>query len=359
MKYLFIFILMISIFGNLSYVFAEDVDARGLMCPSGSTGYYKLVMKNISGITEEVAKKSLKNITLGILTLGGSNLYSAFNFTSETEQFYDKYLERCTSTDLQNCSNITSDPNDTDKKICLINPIKFTNPDLLKNKTPINAYTSQIAIPCKEIAGGTCPNQDAGPAAYIARLYTFGLMIAGAAAFGMIIFGGLKYVLAAGNLASTQEAKETITSAIWGLVLLLMAYVILYTINPRLVNVQDPNAPTLIRDFSQETDIEQFNQLLPSSAIEPGVKDPNCRISIQVDLTTPTIREPGSPASDPILQSGRKSVCAPWGCNENSFRTTEGICACNAGFAPNADGICAKTLGPEQNQGFFPQPNTQ
>ncbi|HEY4500066.1 MAG TPA: pilin [Candidatus Paceibacterota bacterium] len=316
-------------------------------------------MKNISGVTEEVAKKSLKNITLGILTLGGYNLYSAFNFTSETGQFYDRYLERCASNILKDCpaDRITADPNNTNQKICLVNPIKLTNPNLLKNKEPIQAYTSQVAIPCKEIAGGKCPNQDTGPAAYIARLYTFGLMIAGAAAFGMIIFGGFKYVLAAGNLASTQEAKETITGAIWGLLLLLMAYVILYTINPRLVNVQDPNAPTLFRDFSQEASIDQPNQLLP--AIEPGIKDPNCRISIQVDLTTPTIGDPNNPNGKPILESGRKSVCAPWGCNTNSFRTIEGICECNLGFAPDADGICAKTLGPEQNRGFFPQPNTQ
>src|SRR3989344_3119444 len=70
------FILIICILSFIPKTFAEEADARGLICPSGSTGYYKLVMKNISGVTEEVAKKSLKNITLGILTLGGYNLYS-------------------------------------------------------------------------------------------------------------------------------------------------------------------------------------------------------------------------------------------------------------------------------------------
>lgn len=339
-------ILMISVLGLTPQVFAaQEVDARGLYCPSGSTGYYDLRLKNAAGVTEAVAKESLKNIALGILTLGGYNLYSAF--TPETNKYYDKYLERCVADVFRDCppERTTPDPKDTNKKICLVDPIKLTTPKPPENKPPVHAYTSQITIPCKEIAGGTCPNQDAGPAAYIARLYTFGLMIAGAAAFGMIIFGGLRYVFAAGDIGSTQEARDTIKQAIWGLILLLMAYVILYTINPRLVNVQDPNAPTLFRNFSQETDTNQPNQLLPP--VEPGIKDPNCRISIQVDLTTPTIGDPNNPEGEPILESGRKSVCAPWGCNPNSFRTTEGICACKTGFVPGTDGICAKAAGPE------------
>ena len=137
------FILIICILSFIPKTFAEEADARGLICPSGSTGYYKLVMKNISGVTEEVAKKSLKNNTLGILTLGGYNLYSAFNFTSETGQFYDRYLERCASNILKDCpaDRITADPNNTNQKICLVNPIKLTNPNLLKNKEPIPTPT--------------------------------------------------------------------------------------------------------------------------------------------------------------------------------------------------------------------------
>jgi len=66
-------------------------------------------------------------------------------------------------------------------------------------------------------------------------------MIAGLAAFGMIVYGGLRYTLSAGNIGSQEDAKEQITQAIVGLILLFGAYLILYTINPDLITLQDPN----------------------------------------------------------------------------------------------------------------------
>lgn len=103
----------------------------------------------------------------------------------------------------------------------------------------VEAYKSQVPIPCQPLAGGTCPSAET-PAGYIARLYQFGLMIVGLLAFGGIIFGSLKYILSAGNVTSQQDAKDQITQAILGLILLLGAFLILYTINPDLVNLRNP-----------------------------------------------------------------------------------------------------------------------
>ena len=101
-------------------------------------------------------------------------------------------------------------------------------------------YKISIPIPCQPIAGGSCPDINT-PAGYIARIYQFSLMIAGLVAFGSIIFGAIQYILSAGSIVNQGEAKDRITQAIVGLLLLLGAYLILYTINPDLVKLRNPS----------------------------------------------------------------------------------------------------------------------
>jgi len=57
-------------------------------------------------------------------------------------------------------------------------------------------------------------------------------------AVGAIVWAGLKYAMAAGNPGTQSDARDQILQALLGLLLLFGAYVILYTINPNLVNLQ-------------------------------------------------------------------------------------------------------------------------
>lgn len=82
----------------------------------------------------------------------------------------------------------------------------------------------------------------ASPGAFIANLYIFALIIGGLLAFGIIVFGGIKYMASAGNPSGQGDAKEWIESALLGLLLLVGAYFILDVINPQLLNI---NLPTL------------------------------------------------------------------------------------------------------------------
>ena len=102
----------------------------------------------------------------------------------------------------------------------------------------------QVKFPCPDFPGAKCPATPElaaqSPAAYIARLYQFALMLSGMLAFGMIIFGAIQYTVSAGNTTQQSDAKDRITQALWGVALLLGAYLILYTIDPGLVNLRDP-----------------------------------------------------------------------------------------------------------------------
>ncbi len=138
----------------------------------------------------------------------------------------------------------------------------------------------QVPFPCSPIAGGTCPTDAEtaqSPAAYIARFYQFALMLAGMLAFGMIIFGAIQYIVSAGSPAAQSDARDRIFQALWGVALLLGAYLILYTIDPKLVSLTDPNITNIVvpayeHEEAQPQTIEERKQIaeevLPKLTIE-------------------------------------------------------------------------------------------
>jgi len=92
-----------------------------------------------------------------------------------------------------------------------------------------------IILPLSVAAqGGTPPSI----AEYVATFYRFSLGIAGVLAVAMIVVGSLYYSLS-GIAEKKNQGKEFITSAIYGLILLLGAYLILNTINPELTTLKD------------------------------------------------------------------------------------------------------------------------
>ncbi len=75
---------------------------------------------------------------------------------------------------------------------------------------------------------------------YVKAWYGFLLGIVGILAAVVIIFAGVRWMISRGNSSETGQAKEMMVSAISGLVLALLAYTILYLINPTLVVIKMP-----------------------------------------------------------------------------------------------------------------------
>lgn len=86
---------------------------------------------------------------------------------------------------------------------------------------------------------------DAGAPGFVANAYSFALLISGALAFAAIVYGGIKYVFAAGNPSGQGEGKEWVKGALLGLLLLGGAYLILRTINPNIINLKIEGLPSL------------------------------------------------------------------------------------------------------------------
>lgn len=76
---------------------------------------------------------------------------------------------------------------------------------------------------------------------YIARIYRAALIAGAFLAMLLIVVGAAQWGLSAGSESAKRDAKSRITNAILGLVLLLGVALILFFVNPALVNLQQPS----------------------------------------------------------------------------------------------------------------------
>jgi len=99
-------------------------------------------------------------------------------------------------------------------------------------------YKIEVTIPHGPKAG-TEPTLSS----YIRGIYVFALALVIIAALGTLVVGGFMYMLS-GTITTQEKAKEYIWAAIGGLILALAAYLILYTINPDLTKLKEPDLNT-------------------------------------------------------------------------------------------------------------------
>lgn len=70
-------------------------------------------------------------------------------------------------------------------------------------------------------------------------LYVFAMSLVGISALVMFVIAGFWYLTAGDNTGRTGQAKTWMGNAVFGLVLALLSFLILYTINPSLTNLLD------------------------------------------------------------------------------------------------------------------------
>jgi hypothetical protein len=78
---------------------------------------------------------------------------------------------------------------------------------------------------------------------YIRAIYKFAIGAVGIVAAVVLMYGGVLWIMSAGNPERVGNAKGYITGAISGLVLALASWLILYMVNPELVNLRPISPP--------------------------------------------------------------------------------------------------------------------
>lgn len=116
------------------------------------------------------------------------------------------------------------------------------------SKAAVDKYTLLEPLPCIESVGnctvGT-PQTEIALNDYIGYVFKFAIALAAFLAVIMIIWGGFEYMVS--EIPSVKvDAKGRITNAITGLLMVLASYLILATIDPRLVEINTSIEPIKI-----------------------------------------------------------------------------------------------------------------
>jgi len=170
------------------------------------------------------------------------------------------------------------------KKILIIISLFFLLPI-------ITSAAVDVSIPYLGSEYGLTDNTDVSSIpAYITSLYQFGIGISGILAVGMIVFGAILYSTSAGQGDRQREGKDMITSALWGILLLFGAYLILKTINPDLVLLREPNAPVFIPHELQpistyrRAEAQKIRDTFTAAGV--GINKPECSNAADTDCTS-------------------------------------------------------------------------
>lgn len=110
----------------------------------------------------------------------------------------------------------------------------------------LSFFIAKVLAVSVTLPGFTTPSDaSANPGNWVQSFYNFALLLSGVLAFGVIVYGGVRYAASGGNPSKQAEAKSVITGALLGLLLLAGAYIVLYTINPNILSLKLPAVETL------------------------------------------------------------------------------------------------------------------
>jgi hypothetical protein len=127
-------------------------------------------------------------------------------------------------------------------------PAATNQPTQNQATTPGSPSESGNYIPLAPLPGTTCrdaarpefadgctnPNETTLQV-YLGGIYLLAIGISFALVFVMIMWGGIQY-LSTDAISGKSEGREKIQNALWGLIIVLTAYLLLYTIDKRLLD---------------------------------------------------------------------------------------------------------------------------
>jgi hypothetical protein len=96
---------------------------------------------------------------------------------------------------------------------------------------PIKSFALDYVPLEREAFTGFDPSGETKLAQFLSQAFQFGLAIAAALAVIMIVWGGVEIMLSE-SVFKKDDGKKKIQDAIYGLLLALVSWLILYTINP-------------------------------------------------------------------------------------------------------------------------------
>lgn len=101
----------------------------------------------------------------------------------------------------------------------------------------------ELEVEYPEISGIKPETVATGLPEYVKYIFNFTLLAFGLLVLGLLVRGGINYLIAVGQPAKLREAKDQMVGALLGLIILLSSYLIFATINPQLTILKLPFLP--------------------------------------------------------------------------------------------------------------------
>jgi hypothetical protein len=123
-------------------------------------------------------------------------------------------------------------------------------------------YTVLAPLPgttkCGDNGGTTCTTN---LQTYLPGVFNFSIGVAALLAFVMITFGGVTY-LVSDTLSKKEDGRKYVTNAVVGFLMVVSAYVILHTINPKILNFDlTISRPLTDASFASVKPLEPLSQV--------------------------------------------------------------------------------------------------
>jgi len=142
---------------------------------------------------------------------------------------------------------------------------------------------------------------------YVVAIYKYGIGLAAVLAVVMIMVGGFVWLMSGGSSTQVSTAKDFIVSAMSGLLLALFSFMLLYIVNPRLVNLDKvgvfaPNPPERAEpgaSGSSELEGESESYAIPSCSVSSNF--------------TGVCRTEGQSSADAIAEAAEAAIGEPLG----------------------------------------------
>ncbi len=138
-------------------------------------------------------------------------------------------------------------------------------------------FTPQVAIP--DYTFNSSDKTTGNIANYVRAIYKYAIGIVGILAAVVLMFGGIIWLTAGGNATQIGNAKAWIGASLTGLVLALLSYMILATVNPALVNFKISAIQTPPEASSTQQTIGnaiKIDGCCDRACNTPGVNKDNC-----------------------------------------------------------------------------------
>ncbi|MEK7519388.1 MAG: hypothetical protein AAB565_01190 [Patescibacteria group bacterium] len=151
---------------------------------------------------------------------------------------------------------------------------------------------------------------------YINYIFRFAIAAIGFVVLGAMVYAGVSYFLSFNNAAKLQDAKEGISAAFLGGVILLAAFLIFNTINPQLTILGPPKADLLwgttqpgIYICTYPVDTGYLTQINQDLKIQPTFGDLGAIIDAYTNETDPKRQVEATQALQRIMYKDSSNLC--------------------------------------------------